>query len=486
MRYFPVFLDLAGRDVLVVGGGENAVRKVRLLTRTPAHLTVLARSFAPELVALAAQGRIHRIERLFHSADVAGKALVFAATGIAETDARIAEAARAAGVPVNVVDGPDHSSFIMPAIVDRDPVTVAIGTEGTSPVLAREIKARLEAMLPVRYGAIAHAAGRLRERIEHAIADLAVRRKFWESLLRGPFRRAALAGDEAAAEAAVARALSDFDTPPRGRVVLIGCGPGDAELLTLKAQQALQEADVLVIDRLVGADVLELARRDAERIDVGKLPGGPSASQDEINRILVREAGAGKIVARLKGGDAFVFGRAADEMAALQAAGIEVEVVPGVTAALACAARIGLPVTLRGEVRQFTVLTGAAAEGDAEHDWAALARPGAAFAIYMGLAAAPRIAERLLAAGADPATPVVVVENGTRAEERAIDGRLSDLDAIAARLRGPTIIFVGLDWARAGLTRPDRIERLPPAGRAAGNNRWTPGEIAEATHWVMG
>jgi uroporphyrin-III C-methyltransferase/precorrin-2 dehydrogenase/sirohydrochlorin ferrochelatase len=247
---------------------------------------------------------------------------------------------------------------------------------------------------------------------------------------------------------------------------LIGCGPGDPDLLTLKALQHLQEADVLVVDRLVDDRILDYARRDAERILVGKTPGGPSTSQAEINRILVREAEAGKIVARLKGGDPSIFGRAAEEMAALQQAGIPVEVVPGVTAAHACAARIGLPLTLRERVRHFTVVTGAAADGMPGLDWKALAAPGAAFAIYMGIGNAPLIRANLLAAGASPDTPVVLVENGTCEGERAVATTLRDLAECVAQLRlgAPAVILVGLDWADAGLERPDSVtvfERRP-------------------------
>jgi uroporphyrin-III C-methyltransferase/precorrin-2 dehydrogenase/sirohydrochlorin ferrochelatase len=245
---------------------------------------------------------------------------------------------------------------------------------------------------------------------------------------------------------------------------LIGCGPGDPDLLTLKAQQRLQEADVLVVDRLVNPAILEYARRDAVRIDVGKEPEGPSAAQEDINQILVREALKGQRVARLKGGDAFIFGRAAEEAAAVRAAGVPVEVIPGITAAHACAASVGLPLTLRRKVRQFAVVTGASADGAFDLDWAALAKEGQAFAIYMGVRSAPRFCNELLAAGARPETPVVIVENGTLADERAVAAQLSELPAAIAvkGIKGPAIIFVGLDWAAAGLTRPDKLEVYEP------------------------
>jgi uroporphyrin-III C-methyltransferase/precorrin-2 dehydrogenase/sirohydrochlorin ferrochelatase len=482
MRYFPVFLDLEGRAVLVVGGGEQALQKVRLVRRSPARITVVADEVGPELIALGVEGRIRIERRTFDVADVEGMALVYAATGSAAGNAPVIAAARAHGIPVNAVDEPEHSSFITPAIVDRDPVVVAIGTEGAAPVIAREIKSRLEAILPTRFGRLAQAARALRERAARDIPDGVLRRRFWERLLAGPFRDAALAGDASMVESAAEAAFGAVECTPKGRISLIGCGPGDADLLTLKAQQRLQEADVLVIDRLVGEDVLDYARRDAERIHVGKMPGGPSAGQDEINRILVCQGLKGRRVARLKGGDPMIFGRAAEEMAAAQAAGIEVEVIPGVTAAHACAARIGLPVTLREKVRAFTVLTGATADGELAHDWRALARPGAAFAIYMGVGSAGEMQRRLLSAGADSETPVVIVENGTRHDEVAVATVLgATSDAIRAHgLKGPAIIFVGLDWGDAGLERPGHVKHYPPLPR------WSSVQVAEATHWVMG
>jgi uroporphyrin-III C-methyltransferase/precorrin-2 dehydrogenase/sirohydrochlorin ferrochelatase len=286
-----------------------------------------------------------------------------------------------------------------------------------------------------------------------------------------------LGGDEATAEQEFERQLnaSRAETTPSGSVALIGCGPGDPDLLTLKAQQRLQEADVLVVDRLVNPAILDYARRDAVRIDAGKEPEGPSAAQDDINRILVREALKGLRVARLKGGDAFVFGRAAEEMAAVRAAGIPVEVIPGITAAHACAAGIGLPLTLRQKVRQFAVVTGASADGAFDLDWAALAKPGQAFAIYMGVRSATHFRDKLIAAGAGAETAVVIVENGTLASERVIATELSHLGSALEGLgiKGPAIIFVGLDWAAAGLSPPERLERYEPAriGEARGFER---------------
>jgi len=459
MRYFPVFADLDGAHVLVAGGGEQAAQKVRLLRKSGARIAVVAEAVCDELAGLGEGGAIDLLRRPFRANDVRGRRLVYVATGDRALDVAVSRAAEARGVPVNVVDAPELSTFITPAIVDRAPVTVAIGTEGAAPVLAREIRARIEAMLPANLGALAVRAQALRERAAAAVADPRARRRLWERLLQGPFRRAVLAGAETEAERILADELKVGTRQHAGRVALIGCGPGDPDLLTLKALQRLQEADVLVIDRLVDPRILEYARRDAERIFVGKDPRGASTPQAEIDRILVREAKAGKVVARLKGGDPFIFGRAAEEMAALQQAGIPVEVVPGVTAAHACAARIGLPLTLRERVRQFSIVTGATADGLPELDWPALAAPGVAFAIYMGVGNAPIIRRHLLAAGADPETPVVLVENGTRDDERAAATTLRDLTECVAQLGfvGPAVIFVGLDWADACIERPEAV-----------------------------
>jgi len=480
MKYFPLFADLENADVLVVGGGEQAAQKVRLLRKTRARITVVAESVTDELRELEDENAIWIVLRVFLARDLEGQRLVYAATGDPLLDAAVSRAAKARGIPVNVVDAPHLSTFIMPAIVDRAPVTVAIGTEGAAPILAREIKTKLEALLPANFGTLARRAQDLRGRVAKAVPNARVRRRVWERLLQCSFRRAVLSGAEDEAGRILAAELQGEDAPASilgrevGRVALIGCGPGDPDLLTLKALQRLQEADVLVVDRLVNPQILDYARRDAERIHVGKTPRGPATSQAEINRILVREALAGKVVVRLKGGDPFIFGRASEELAALQAAGIAIEVVPGVTAAHACAARIGLPVTLREKVRQFAIVTGTTADGEPDLDWPALARAGAAFAVYMGVNNAPLLRRHLLAAGADPATPVVMVENGTLPGERAVATTLADLtDAIAQlAIAGPAVIFVGLDWSEAGLARPESVivhrrARTPARGEAA-------------------
>ncbi|HEX9881165.1 MAG TPA: siroheme synthase CysG [Hyphomicrobium sp.] len=467
MRYFPIFVDLEGRDVVICGGGEKALQKLRLLAKTTARIRVIAEEISQDIAAFTREPALVLERRHFRASDVAGAVIVFAASDDADADRAVAAAARAHGILVNVVDGPRESTFIMPAIVDRDPVVVAVGTEGAAPILAREIKSEIEARLPAHFGRIAERAMGLRRRVQEAVADPVARRRLWEGLLKGVWRSAVLAGNDRKADEEFERRLqaASQDAQSAGSVALIGCGPGEPDLLTLKAQQRLQEADVLVVDRLVNPAILEYARRDAVRIDAGKEPGGPSASQDEINRVLVREALKGHRVARLKGGDAFIFGRAAEEMAAVRAAGVPVEVVPGVTAAHACAASVGLPLTVRQKVRQFAVVTGATADADFDLDWDALAKPGQAFAIYMGVRSAAQFRDKMLGAGADAQVPVVIVENGTLPDERAVATQLGALDRAIAEtgIKGPAIIFVGLDWAGAGLSAPDKVEIYAPS-----------------------
>ena len=461
MKYFPVFLDLDDRRVVVVGGGEKAAQKLRLLAKTGGRITVIAETFSEEVVEIARARQMRLEQRPFAQSDVRGAALVVGAEQIAERNTEVSMAARTHGVPVNIVDSPSLSTAIVPAIVDRDPVVVAIGTEGASPVIARDLRARLEAWLPAGLGQLAARAAALRPRVKQTIADPIARRRFWEGLLRGPFRTHILSGNAAAADTEAERALRAGAAAgcTTGSVALIGCGPGDPDLLTLKALQRLQDADVLVYDRLVNPAILDYARRDAVRISVGKAPAGETTAQHEINRILVREALKGSRVARLKGGDAMIFGRAAEEMAAVRAAGIEVEIIPGVTAAHACAASVGLPLTLRGKVRQFSIVTGATEDGELHLDAQALTASGQAAAIYMGVGNARQVQRKLLGSGAASNTPVVIVENGTRAEERAVATTLADLAAAieAEAIAGPAIIFLGLDWCDAQLSRPARV-----------------------------
>ena len=522
MRYFPAFVDVAKAPVVVVGDGEKALQKLRLLAKTEAQITVIATSPEEDLAAFVAKIGGVLVKADFAPEQLPGARLVFAASESAQVDMAVADAARQLAIPVNVVDRPAESTFIVPALVDRDPIMVAIGTEGTAPILGREIKSLVERSIPVRLGEVARRAAGLRDTIAEAVGDPVIRRRVWERLLRGAWRQHVLAGRREAAQDELAEALagSRHGEIAKGRVSLVGCGPGDPDLLTLKAVQRMQTADVLVVDGLVTEDILEYARRDARRIDVGKKGYGIATDQDAINRILITEAARGNNVVRLKGGDPFIFGRAAEEMTAVRAAGFEVDVVPGITAAHACAASIGLPVTLREKVRQFSVVTGATASGLPQLDWPLLARPGHASSVYMGVRTAPEFRQRLIDAGARRDMRVIIVENGTRANERVV---ATTLDLLAEAIEemgvvGPAVIFLGLDWSMAQLSQPRSVQDYSglraadvatsrqPHAALAGNavasltapvtgtretgseasREWTPEEIAMATMWVAG
>ncbi|MDG3443377.1 siroheme synthase CysG [Nitrospirillum amazonense] len=446
---FPLFLTLTGQTVLIVGGGELALRKARLVAGASgdgrgARLVVVAPDVHPDLAALAAEVR----RRPFAAHDLDGVTLVFAAGEDEDEAALVADLARARGLLVNVPDRPALSTFIMPAIVDRGPITVAISTGGTSPVLARRLRARIEAALEPGLGRLATFLDGFRAAVRAVKSDETARRRFWERVIDGPIAQRFLAGDEAGAHEQLVKVLNAAESAEGGSVALVGAGPGDPDLLTLRALRVLQNADVVVHDKLVDDRILDYVRRDARRVYVGKSKSCHTVSQDEINALLVREAQAGHRVVRLKGGDPFVFGRGGEEMAVLRAAGVAVELVPGITAAVGCAAATGIPLTHRGLAQGITLVTahGAAAEGGSAEpaiDWTALARLDHTLAVYMGLSKAGLVAERLIAAGKAPGTPAAVVQNGTRPDQTLVVGRLADLGALAAGLTGPALILVG-------------------------------------------
>ena len=447
MQHFPIFLRLAGRSVLVSGAGPVAVAKLRLLLKSDARISVFGPDPDPEILAWHRDGALRHDERRLETGDLAGAALLYCANKDPSEDARAAELARRRGIPVNIVDNLEGSDFTTPAIVDRDPVTVAIGTEGTAPVLARNLKAAFEAQLPISLGPLARIAQAFRPRCE-SVPSGRMRRAFWSEyfLRRGP-RAYAREGRHGAREAL--RSLLDEAatvTRPPGLVSFVGAGPGDPELLTLKARNRLHEADIVVHDRLVSAQVLELARREAERVCAGKSEYGPSWSQARINALLVRRAREGKHVIRLKSGDPAVFGRLDEEIEALEAADIPWEVVPGITAAAGAAADLGVSLTRRGRNSELRLITARDVDGFAEHDWAALARPGSVAAIYMGKRAAAFLRGRLLMRGAAPSTPVTIVENASRRDKRILATTLLGLPEALdeTRLAGPVVLMVGI------------------------------------------
>ncbi|WP_349363975.1 MAG: siroheme synthase CysG [Roseitalea porphyridii] len=447
MRHFPVFVNLDGRRVIVSGAGETAVAKLRLLLKTEARIAVFGENAVLQVRQWAAEGSIVLTERPIAVGDALCAALLYAANDDPAEDARAARIGREAGALVNIVDNLDDSQFITPAIVDRDPVTVAIGTEGAAPVLARKIKADLEERLPASLGVLTRIGQAFRARAE-MLGDSRKRRAFWTKFYFGAGDRALKAGGEAAVRQTLETLLTDEierrDGP--GSVVFVGAGPGDPELLTLKARNALHEADVVLHDRLVPQPILELARREAIIVETGKKGFGPAWTQDAINALMIEHAGAGARVVRLKSGDPAVFGRLEEELDALDEAGITFEIVPGITSASAAVASIGRSLTRRGRNASLRIITGHDAEGFADHDWRALARPGEAAAIYMGLKASAFLRGRLLMHGADAETPVTVVENASRADQRIVAATLGDLpETLAdASITGPAVLLYGI------------------------------------------
>ncbi|MWB76636.1 uroporphyrinogen-III C-methyltransferase [Pseudooceanicola sp. 216_PA32_1] len=443
MKNFPMFLRMDGRRVVLCGGDEEVARKARLILKTEARITILAETLDSELQGLVASGRADHVTAL-QDDTFAQAALVFIATGDEGRDALLAHRARAAGAVVNVIDRPELCDAFTPSIVDRDPLVVAIGTEGAAPVLGRAIKTEIETMLPPRLGGFVALAGRLRDAVAQSIPQ-ADRRGFWEWAFSGAAFRAHLAGRERAAADMLKAAIADGQAPARqGHIALVGAGPGARDLLTLRAVHRLQQADVIFYDRLVDPEVLELARRDADRVYVGKEVGACAWPQDKIDRLIVAEAAQGKRVVRLKSGDPSIFGRACEEIAAARAAGIEVEIVPGITAASAAAAAIGRPLTERGETDTFVITTGTCRPGDADPDRAHLARPGTAAAFYMAVDKAEAVQSDLIAAGTPGSCPVDIVAAVSTGRQRHV---ATTLDSLAATMRAsgvqsPAILLV--------------------------------------------
>jgi uroporphyrin-III C-methyltransferase/precorrin-2 dehydrogenase/sirohydrochlorin ferrochelatase len=428
MRHFPIFLELSGRKALVLGGGEVAARKAEAVRRAGAEVVMRA---------------------VFDPADLAGCALAIGADA-AEAELRaLSAAAMRLGIPVNVVDRPELCSFITPAVIEREAITIAVSSGGVAPVLARLIRARIEAVIPPAYGRLAALAERFKDEVRRRLPDLALRRRVLERALTGPAAELVFAGREAEAAEAFGRALED-GAQPGGMVFLVGGGPGAADLMTLRAQRLLGEADVIVHDRLVGEAVLDMARRDAERIYVGKQRANHCLQQADINALLVRLAREGRKVVRLKGGDPFIFGRGGEEAEALAAAGVPFEVVPGVTAALACAAQAQIPLTHREANRSVTFITGHTKEGRLDIDFAPLVALGGTVAVYMGIVSLPLLRDGLLSHGLDPATPAMLIERGGTERQRALRGTLDSLvaEAPAWSTGGATLALIGRSVGR--------------------------------------
>ncbi|HHQ4724061.1 siroheme synthase CysG [Aeromonas veronii] len=443
MDYLPIFCRLDNKPVLLVGGGEVAERKARLLLDAGAQLTVVAPELDPELAELAANGSIEWLAGEFAPAQLAGKWLVVAATDRREVNALVYQSANQARIFANVVDDPKRSSFIMPSIIDRSPLMVAISSGGKAPVLARLLREKLEAMLPQHLGAVAAFAGSLRERVKARFASMGERRRFWERLLGADRLGQALARGDSASAHQLADNLFADGSQTGGEVVLVGAGPGDPGLLTLHALRHMQQADVVVYDRLVSDEVMALVRRDAKRIFVGKQAGNHCVPQEGINQLLLEEAQKGQRVVRLKGGDPFIFGRGGEELETLVGSGIGFQVVPGITAASGCAAYAGIPLTHRDHAQSVRFVTAHGKGGARDLDWPLLAKDKQTLVFYMGLSSCATIREQLLAHGKAGNTPVALIERGTQPCQRVIRGTLDELPALAVGVESPALIMVG-------------------------------------------
>jgi len=446
MDFLPLFIDVRDRPCIVVGGGDVAARKVRLLLQAGAAVTVVAPQLDPEIEAAAQAGIIVHQARGYHAGDLQEARLAIAATDDATVNRQVAADADALGIPVNVVDQPELCTFIVPSIIDRSPVVAAVSTGGASPVLARLIRTRLESLIPAGYGRLAELAAKFRDQVKAHFTNPADRRRFWDRVFQGGVAERIFSGHQAEAEALLRKEL-DSATPDAGlgEVYLVGGGPGDPDLLTFRALRLMQQADVVVYDRLVAKPVLEMTRRDAERIYVGKERSNHAMRQEDINKLLARLAKEGKRVVRLKGGDPFIFGRGGEEIDTLAAEGIPFQVVPGITAASGCAAYSGIPLTHRDYAQSVTFVTGHLKDDSLNLNWNQLSQPHQTVVFYMGLQGLPEICRQLIAHGVSQDMPAALVQQGTTAKQRVITGTLTTLPRIVdqEQPKPPTLFIVG-------------------------------------------
>ena len=443
MQFLPLFHKLQGRLVLVIGGGEVALRKARLLSDAGAVLRVVAPEIRSELQELAGPGGMFL--RGYVSSDLQGVALVIAATDDVPLNAQISAEAQALGIPVNVVDAPALCSVIFPAIVDRSPLIVAVSSGGDAPVLARLIRAKIETWIPATYGQLANLGKRFRERVKQLFPDVQQRRVFWEDVFQGQIAESVFAGKPEEGERLLEERLAGAAPRALGEVYLVGAGPGDPDLLTFRALRLMQQADVVLYDRLVAPAIIELCRRDAERIYVGKRRADHAVPQEQINQLLIDLARQGKRVLRLKGGDPFIFGRGGEEIEQLAAEDIPFQVVPGITAASGCAAYAGIPLTHRDHAQSVRFVTGHLKDGSSNLPWKDLVAPGQTLVFYMGLVGLPGICEQLIAHGRSGATPAALVQQGTTQNQRVFTGTLETLPQLVAEheVHAPTLVIVG-------------------------------------------
>lgn len=446
MNTLPLFHRLQAERCLVVGGGDIAVHKARMLARAGAELRMVAVQFSPEAEAFITEQNISRTQRAYEVADLEYVRLVIAATDSEKVNAQIAEDARALGLLINVVDKPNLSNIIFPSILDRSPLTIAVGSDGSAPVLVRLLRARLETLIPASYGKLANLVGEFRDRVRAVYPDMEKRRRFWDKHLQGRVAELAYAGREEQAAQILKRCLSeDVEDFAEGEVYLVGAGPGDPDLLTFRALRLMQQADVVLYDRLVSEAVLDLVRRESEKIYVGKDKNPYSITQENINQVMVEWAAQGKRVLRLKGGDPFIFGRGGEEMEYLAQHGVSFQVVPGITAASGCASYAGIPLTHRDYAQSVRFITGHKVGGELNLEWREFVQLGQTLVFYMGLNGLETICNKLVEFGMAASTPVALIEKGTLPEQRVFIGTLSDLpDRVrAAGAEAPTLIIVG-------------------------------------------
>ena len=442
----PFFFDLRQQACLLVGGGEIALRKARLLTQAAAVIDVVAPDCEPELAALVKQNGGQWLEAGYHPDLLDSRyVLVIAATDSDVLNAAISADAKARRLPVNVVDSPELCSIITPAIVDRDPLTIAISSGGDTPVLARKIRSQLEASIPGRYGDLAKLAARYRDKAKQRFGDIDSRRRFWEAAMDGPIAERALAGDMQTAETLLESALSETEMASTGEVYLVGAGPGDPDLLTFKALRLMQRAEVVLYDRLVSEPILAMARKDAEYIYVGKQRSEHAVPQNAINELLLEHAQRGRRVLRLKGGDPFIFGRGAEEIELLAEHGIPFQVVPGITAASGCASYAGIPLTHRDHSQSVRFITGHVKDGVIDFRWKEFVEDSQTLVFYMGLVGLPQICAKLIEHGKSPDTPAALIERGTLPEQSVHLGTLANLNRIVDEnnVKAPTLLIIG-------------------------------------------
>lgn len=447
MRFLPIFMRLTDRPCLVVGGGKIAARKVKLLLRSGARITLVAPELCGELETLVSEKKVEYFGRAYQQSDMDEKILVIAATSDQHINEEVSRLAGEHRIPVNVVDQPALCSFIMPSIINRDPIQVAVSTGGTSPVLARLLRARLESFIPTAYGRLASLVEEYRQKVKDRFSSSDERCHFWESILQGRVAELLFAGQENKARTALQDAIDDtgWSSDKIGEVYLVGAGPGDPDLITFRALRLMQQADVVVYDRLVSQPILDMVRRDADMIYAGKARSNHTLTQESINELLVRLAKEGKRVLRLKGGDPFIFGRGGEEIETLAEEGIPFQVVPGITAASGCAAYAGIPLTHRDYAQSCIFVTGHLKDGSVDLDWQKLVRPSQTIVFYMGLHSVSVICKELIAHGMRSDMPVALIQQGTTENQRVFIEQLSTLPAFIEKedVKPPTIIIVG-------------------------------------------